>query len=181
MLAAQHRQRAFPGRTFLKIGRFQKHAQALHRISGSRIPHPHHHPGGPTCGTVPARPRIQGVSNKPIASDRLFAPLTEKDETLGSLVETGIFAQRFHRLGEQVHYARWKSGSTDYELDLVELDPAMRAREAVEIKYTDRVVRQTGTWEPWIRFLPREPAGCAYDHDQNPRRIRRGRWSENPF
>lgn len=82
----------------------------------------------------------------------LFAPLTENDEALGSLVETAIFAQRFHRLGEQLHYARWKSGATDHELDLVELDPAQRAREAVEIKYSDRVVKQTGSWEPWIRF-----------------------------
>lgn len=82
----------------------------------------------------------------------LFSPLTEKDEALGALVETGVFAQRFHRLGEQVHYARWKSGSTDQELDLVELDPGLRVRETVEIKFTDRVVRQTGSWEPWIRF-----------------------------
>lgn len=82
----------------------------------------------------------------------LFAPLTENDEALGSLVETAIFAQRFHRLGEQLHYARWKSGATDHELDLVELDPALRAREAVEIKYSDRVAKQAGSWEPWIRF-----------------------------
>jgi len=82
----------------------------------------------------------------------LFAPMTEKDDEFGSLVETGIFAQRFHRLGEQLHYARWKAGTKDQELDLVELDPALRAREAVEIKYTDRVAKQPGTWEPWIQF-----------------------------
>lgn len=82
----------------------------------------------------------------------LFAPLSEKDDELGSLVETGIFAQRFHRLGEQLHFARWKSGSKDHELDLIELDPAQRVREAVEIKYTDRVAKQPGSWEPWIQF-----------------------------
>ncbi len=88
----------------------------------------------------------------PSLRTRLFSPLSEKDESLGSLVETGIFAQRFHRQGEQLHYARWKSGSTDHELDLVELDPALRAREAVEIKYIDHVVKQPGTWEPWVHF-----------------------------
>jgi predicted AAA+ superfamily ATPase len=82
----------------------------------------------------------------------LFSPLTEGSEGLGHLVETAIFAQRFHRLGEHLHYARWKAGATDCELDLVELDPALRAKEAVEIKYTDRVVKQPGSWEPWIQF-----------------------------
>ena len=82
----------------------------------------------------------------------LFSPLGEQSEGLGHLVETAIFAQRFHRLGEHLHYARWKSGAKDCELDLVDLDPALRAREAVEIKYTDRVVKQPRNWEPWLRF-----------------------------
>jgi predicted AAA+ superfamily ATPase len=82
----------------------------------------------------------------------LFSPLSEQDEALGSLVETGIFAQRFHRLGEQLHYARWKAGASDQELDLIELDPALRPREAVEIKFTDRVAKQPGSWGPWIHF-----------------------------
>ena len=82
----------------------------------------------------------------------LFAPVDRDSEHYGHAIETTIFAQRFHRLGEQLHYARWKSGKTDLEIDLVEVDPAMRAREAIEIKSTDRIVKQQKAWDPWIRF-----------------------------
>lgn len=82
----------------------------------------------------------------------LFNFVGEQNSALGSLVETAIFSQRFHRLDEHLHYSRWKSGSKDAELDMVVLDSGLRVVEAVEVKYTDRVVKQSGTWEPWIRF-----------------------------
>jgi predicted AAA+ superfamily ATPase len=82
----------------------------------------------------------------------LFSTVAEGDAALGSLVETGILAQRFHRIDEHLHYARWKTGGKDHELDLVALDSGLRVREAVEVKYTDRIVKQRGDWEPWIRF-----------------------------
>lgn len=82
----------------------------------------------------------------------LFNFVGERNEALGSLVETAVFSQRFHRLGEHLHYSRWKSGTKDQELDMVVLDGGLRVVEAVEIKYTDRVVKQRGEWEPWIRF-----------------------------
>lgn len=88
----------------------------------------------------------------------LFAPITATSEHLGSAVETGIFAQRFHNAHENLHYARWKSGQKQPEIDLVELDPAMRVREVVEIKFTDRVVKQTNTWKPWTNFCRKNNA-----------------------
>ena len=82
----------------------------------------------------------------------LFSPVKRGDKTYGHLVETAIFAQRFHRLGEQLHYARWKTGKTYNEIDLVELDPAMRVREAIEIKSTDRILSDPSAWDPWVTF-----------------------------
>ena len=82
----------------------------------------------------------------------LFSVVNETNSALGSLVETGIVSQRFHRIDEHLHYGRWKSGAKEQEIDLVVLDPGLRVVEAVEVKFTDRVVKQSGEWEPWIRF-----------------------------
>ena len=82
----------------------------------------------------------------------LFNFVGEHNPALGSLVETAVFAQRFHRIDEYLHYARWKLGRTDQELDMVVLDPGLRVTEAVEVKYTDRVTKQRREWEPWINF-----------------------------
>ncbi len=82
----------------------------------------------------------------------LFAPLSEGSEGLGHLVETAVFAQRFHHLGEHLHYARWKSGGQTRELDLVSLTAGLVPEEAVEIKYTDRPAQRPATWKPWLDF-----------------------------
>ena len=88
----------------------------------------------------------------------LFAPITPTSEHLGSAIETGIFAQRFHNSNENLHYARWKSGQRQPEIDLVELDPAMKVREVVEIKFTNRILKQPKTWTPWTNFCRKNNA-----------------------
>lgn len=82
----------------------------------------------------------------------LFSPLTFESPHFGHVAETAIFAQRFHYPHEHLHYARWKSGKKQLEVDLVKLDPAMRAETVTEVKFTDRVVKQPGTWTPWLDF-----------------------------
>ena len=82
----------------------------------------------------------------------LFSPLTFESEHLGHVAETAIFAQRFHYPHEHLHYARWKSGKSHQEVDLVKLDPTLRAESVTEVKFTDRVVKQPGTWKPWLNF-----------------------------
>lgn len=82
----------------------------------------------------------------------LFSPLTFESDHFGHVAETAIFAQRFHYPQEHLHYARWKSGKKQLEVDLVKLDPAMRAETVTEVKFTDRVVKQPGTWTPWLDF-----------------------------
>jgi len=71
---------------------------------------------------------------------------------LGHVAETAIFAQRFHYPQEHLHDARWKKGTAYQDVDLVKLDPALKAESAIEIKFTDRVVKQAKTWTPWLDF-----------------------------
>lgn len=82
----------------------------------------------------------------PSMRSALFAPVGADDEAMGNLAETAIFSQWFH--SEEVrhlHYARWKSGRTDLEVDLVKVDPAtLRPVWAYEIKWSDRYVNQPG-------------------------------------
>lgn len=82
----------------------------------------------------------------PSMRSALFAPIGADDEAMGNLVETAIFSQWFH--SEEIrhlHYARWKSGRTDLEVDLVKVDQAtLRPVWAYEIKWSDRYVNQPG-------------------------------------
>ena len=82
----------------------------------------------------------------------LFSALTEDAPALGHLVETGVFAQNFHKQDSHLHYARWKSGKTIHELDLVSLTSGLIPLSATEVKFTDRVARQPGSWLPWLNF-----------------------------
>jgi len=71
----------------------------------------------------------------------LFAPLTEDHEAMGNMAETAIFSQWFHSDAlSNIHYARWKSGRQDREIDLVRVDPAtLRPAWAYEIKWSDQL------------------------------------------
>ncbi|MEM7188159.1 MAG: ATP-binding protein [Pseudomonadota bacterium] len=70
----------------------------------------------------------------------LFAPLTDGDAPMGAMVETAIFSQWFHSdLMRNIHYARWKKGRKDLEVDLVRVDAAtLKPSWAYEIKWSDR-------------------------------------------
>jgi len=69
----------------------------------------------------------------------LFSPLTEADISIGSMVETALFAQRIQREDEDVFYANWKMGRTNGEVDMVGLDRLhQKPAWAVEMKWSDR-------------------------------------------
>ncbi|WP_425090767.1 ATP-binding protein [Tropicimonas sp. S265A] len=71
----------------------------------------------------------------------LFAPVQDGDEPMGALAETAIFSQWFHsnRMMNNIHYARWKKGRADLEVDLVRVDEArLKPSWAYEIKWSDR-------------------------------------------
>lgn len=65
----------------------------------------------------------------------LFGPLSPDDDlTAGALVETAVFAQ--FPWPSTLHYARWNKG----EVDLVRLGPGQRIEQAIEVKWSDRLL-----------------------------------------
>lgn len=89
----------------------------------------------------------------------LFAPLTADDEAMGSMAETAIFSQWVH--SDQIahiHYARWKAGRKDYEVDLVRCDPArLKPVWAYEVKWSDRYVDHPEELSGLIEFSRNNP------------------------
>lgn len=71
----------------------------------------------------------------------LFGMATADDEAMGSLAETAVWSQWLHsaEVSRSLHYARWKAGRQDLEVDIVSLDArTQKPRFAVEIKWSDR-------------------------------------------
>ncbi len=64
----------------------------------------------------------------------LFGPVLPNQAEFGHMVETAVFAQRFHD-DVNLNYARW--GTADEEVDLFEVAPSLRPLEATEIKWSD--------------------------------------------
>lgn len=65
----------------------------------------------------------------------LFGVPNADDAEFGHLVETAVFAQRFHE-DARLNYAKW--GADDTEVDLVESSQALQPIAALEIKWSDR-------------------------------------------
>lgn len=88
----------------------------------------------------------------------LFSAVTGDDEAIGNLAETAIWSQWLHRpeiLGS-LFYARWKTGRSDYEIDLVSLDPGtQRPRFAREIKWSDRILDHPEELKAVVDFASR--------------------------
>lgn len=77
----------------------------------------------------------------------LFGLVRADDAAMGRLAETAVWAQWLHSPSTiaSLHYARWKSGRTEYEVDLVSLEPlTQKPKFAVEIKWSDNHYRDWG-------------------------------------
>lgn len=77
----------------------------------------------------------------------LFGMVSADDDAMGNLAETAVWSQWLHstEVSRSLHYARWKAGRQDLEVDIVGLDPrTQKPRFAVEIKWSDRVPEALG-------------------------------------
>lgn len=79
----------------------------------------------------------------------LFGSRQAEDPEFGHLVETAVFAQRFHE-GARLNYARW--GHDDCEVDLVDSSPALKPVSALEIKWSDRFVTRPDDLKGLVKF-----------------------------
>lgn len=71
----------------------------------------------------------------------LFGYIDANDPAIGALAETAVWSQWLHSTSviQSLHYARWKQGRSDLEVDLVSLDArTQKPRFLVEIKWSDR-------------------------------------------
>ena len=80
----------------------------------------------------------------------LFGARQPDDREFGRLVETALFAQRFHE-GARLNYARW--GDQDREVDLVEVSQGFKPTGALEIKWSDRYVNKPEDLKGLIKFI----------------------------
>lgn len=77
----------------------------------------------------------------------LFGFVREDDAAMGALAETAIWSQWLHSplMTQSLHYARWKQGRADLEVDLVSIDlRTQKPRFLVEIKWSDAAYTDFG-------------------------------------
>lgn len=101
----------------------------------------------------------------PSIRSALFEPVGPDDEAMGGMAETAVVAQIAQTAwSETFHYARWKHGKNEGEVDLVVLDArGQRAALAVEVKWTDRAAGQpTREHHSLIDFCERNRLTLAY-------------------
>jgi len=80
----------------------------------------------------------------------LFGARRPDDPEFGHLVETALFAQRFHE-DVRINYARW--GTDDSEVDLVESLPTLKPVTAVEIKWSDKYSGKPEALKGLMKFV----------------------------
>ncbi len=73
----------------------------------------------------------------PSLRSALFSPITATDHFIGNMVETAIFSQWQHDQSSSLYYARWQSG----EVDMVSLDRQQKPSWCLEIKWSNRFVK----------------------------------------
>jgi predicted AAA+ superfamily ATPase len=86
----------------------------------------------------------------PSIRSALFSPLTETDDAMGDLVETGAYSQWFHSSNDSfIRYARWDGG----EVDVVWCNETnAKPGWGAEIKWSDRYVDQPGELDSLLSF-----------------------------
>lgn len=90
----------------------------------------------------------------------LFGAKSPDDPEFGHLVETALFAQRFHE-DARLNYARW--GAEDCEVDLVESSQVLKPIAALEIKWSDKFADRPEALKGLMKFVRgnRLPLGWA--------------------
>lgn len=89
----------------------------------------------------------------------LFGAKSSTDSEFGHLVETAVFAQRFHE-DARLNYARW--GTNDCEVDLVECSPSLTPVSATEIKWSDRYADNPRNLKGLCKFLKKSKLSVGW-------------------
>ena len=100
--------------------------------------------------------RFKVYVTTPALRGALFGPVTADDAAMGALAETAVFAQWFHA-GVDLHYARWRMGRAEGEVDLVHLDRRQTPRWCLDVKWSDRPGRNPEELTSLADFASRHP------------------------
>lgn len=90
----------------------------------------------------------------------LFGFVGAEDDAMGRLAETAVWSQWMHspHLSMSLHYARWKSGRQDLEVDIVSVNQRTQKPDfAVEVKWSDRIVDTPGDLRGLREFAAKHP------------------------
>jgi predicted AAA+ superfamily ATPase len=90
----------------------------------------------------------------------LFGFVSAEDDAMGRLAETAVWSQWMHstHLSMSLHYARWKSGRQDLEVDIVSVNQRTQKPDfAVEVKWSDRIVETPGDLRGLREFAAKHP------------------------
>lgn len=89
----------------------------------------------------------------------LFGVSDPEHADFGHLVETAVFAQRFHE-DARLNYAKW--GTDDTEVDMVESSQALKPIAALEIKWSDRPADRPEELKGLVKFARRHQLPLAW-------------------
>ena len=89
-----------------------------------------------------------------------FGPVAENDEEMGAIAETAVFAQWFHS-GINLHYARWRYGRRQGEVDIVYLDARQKPGWYVDVKWSDHHVERADKLKSLADFAQWHPEATA--------------------
>ncbi|MCP5337344.1 MAG: ATP-binding protein [Pseudomonadales bacterium] len=94
----------------------------------------------------------------------LFGAKSPDDPEFGHLVETALFAQRFHE-DARLNYARW--GADDCEVDLVESSLTFKPVSALEIKWSDKFADKPEALKGLMKFVRNNRLPLAWATTRN--------------
>ena len=98
----------------------------------------------------------------PSLRSALFSPLDPTDDAVGNMVETAVFAQWMHREWFTPWYARWTTGRTHGEVDIVGLsDKKQKPVWAVEVKWSNRYFEKPSDLRSLLQFCKKNKLGSA--------------------
>jgi len=100
--------------------------------------------------------RITGFKvflTNPSLRTALFSPVSPTDDDAGNIVETAIYSQWMHREKTRLHYAKWKMGRTEGEVDMIMLDDVnLKPIWSLEIKWSNRYVEKPSELRSLFEF-----------------------------
>jgi predicted AAA+ superfamily ATPase len=92
----------------------------------------------------------------------LFSPVLPTDDEAGNMVETAIYAQWMHRENVRLHYAKWKMGRKQGEVDMVMLeDGNLKPQWALEIKWSNRYIGKPKELKSLLAFCKNNHLSAA--------------------